>query len=192
MSRADSTLRVLNRIDTLADAPERRVGFKTEDVKRTATPPTPTLEIKPVPVQPFLKRITVRNVPWAYLFVNGDSIGQMPRSEPLTLAAGVYPFVFKKPQFPPITFKVAVDSTTADTLTFSLLERVAQVEVKIYPWAEIYVDGVREETFGKKRTFYLLPGEHYFRFVHPQSGEKNEAVFLRAGEARQLEVNMLQ
>ncbi len=192
MSRADSTLRVLNRIDTLADAPERRVGFKTEDVKRTATPPTPTLEIKPVPVQPFLKRITVRNVPWAYLFVNGDSIGQMPRPEPLTLEAGVYSFVFKKPQFPPITFKVIVDSTTADTLTFSLLERVAQVEVKIYPWAEIYVDGVREETFGKKRTFYLLPGEHYFRFVHPQSGEKNEAVFLRAGEARQLEVNMLQ
>jgi len=191
MSRADSILRVLNRIDALDDSPERPAGFKIEDVKKTAPPPTPTVEIKSTPAQPFLKRVTVRNVPWAYLFVNGDSIGQMPRSEPLTLAAGVYPFVFKKPQFPPITFKVVVDSTTADTLTFSLLERVAQVEVKIYPWAEIYVDGARRELSAENPAIYLLPGKHHFRFVHLQ-GEKNETLALQAGEVRRLEVNMFQ
>lgn len=190
MSRADSILRVLNRIDALDNSPERPAGSKIEDVKKTPLLPTPTVADNP-PAPPLTKSIVVRNVPWAYLFVNGDSIGQMPRSEPLTLTAGVYPFVFKKPQFPPIIFKVVVDSTTADTLTFSLLERVAQIEVKVYPWAEIYLDGVRQEVLGKKRTFYLLPGEHYFRFVHPQAGEKNEAVYLRAGEARRLEINML-
>ena len=191
MSRADSILRVLNRIDALDNSPERPAGFKIEDVKKTAPLPTPTVELKSPPVQPFLKRVTVRNVPWAYLFVNGDSIGQMPRPEPLTLAAGVYPFVFKKPQFPPIAFKVVVDSTTADTLTFSLLERVSQVEVKIYPWAEIYVDGVRRELSAENLTIYLLPGKHHFRFVHPQ-GEKNETLSLQAGEVRRLEVNMFQ
>jgi len=191
-SRADSILHVLNRIDALDNSPARPAGSKIEDVKKTAALLEPTVvEAVPAP-PPFTKRLFVRNVPWAYLFVNSDSIGQMPRPEPLTLAAGVYPFVFKKPQFPPITFKVMIDSTTADTLTFSLLERVAQIEVKVYPWAEIYLDGVRQEAVGKKRTFYLLPGEHYFRFAHPQAGEKNEAVYLRAGETRQLEVNMLQ
>lgn len=191
MSRADSILRVLNRIDALDDSPERPAGFKIEDVKKTAAPPAPTIA-ETLPAPAFTKSLFVRNVPWAYLFIGSDSIGQMPRSEPLTLAAGVYPFVFKKPQFPPINFKVVVDSTTADTLTFSLLERVAQVEVKVHPWAEIYLDGVKQEAVGKQKTFYLLPGEHYFRFAHPQAGEKNEAVFLRAGESRQLEVNMLQ
>ncbi len=191
MSRADSILRVLNRIDALDDSPERPAGFKIEDVKKTAAPPAPTIA-ETLLAPAFTKSLFVRNVPWAYLFIGSDSIGQMPRSEPLTLAAGVYPFVFKKPQFPPIHFKVVVDSTTADTLTFSLLERVAQVEVKVHPWAEIYLDGVKQEAVGKQKTFYLLPGEHYFRFAHPQAGEKNEAVFLRAGESRQLEVNMLQ
>jgi len=189
ISRDDSNSHVLNRINVLDNSPERSAGFKIEDAKKTPPLPTPTVAGEPPPAQPFMKRIIVRNVPWAYLFVNGDSIGQTPRSEPVTLAAGVYSFVFKKPQFPPIVFKVVVDSTTADTLTFSLLERVAQVEVKIYPWAEIYVDGVQRELSAENPTIYLLPGKHHFRFVHLQ-GEKNETLSLQAGEARRLEVNM--
>jgi len=188
LSRADSILRVIERISALDNSPPRPEGFKVEDTK-TARPPVVETMMKPS-AQPFIKNIVVRNFPWAYLFVNGDSIGQMPRAEPLALSAGVYQFVFRKPQFPTLLFKVVVDSVTADTLSFSLLERVAQVEVKIHPWAEMYLNGVRQEASVKSQTFYLLPGEHYFRFVHPQSGEKNEAVFLRAGEVRRLEVNM--
>jgi len=190
-SRTDSLLRLIERISALDSTPPRPPGFKIEDV-RTVQVPRAKVEKKPSPRPPIVKRLIVRSVPWAYLFVDGDSVGQMPRPEPLMLAAGVYQFAFKKPQFPPILFNVAVDSSTADTLFFSLWERVAQVEVKIYPWAEIFVNGVRQAPEAKTPVFYLLPGEHDFKFVHPQYGARNETLVLRAGEARQLEVNMFQ
>jgi serine/threonine-protein kinase len=189
-SGADSISPMAERISVLDDLPPRPEGFLVEEVKKIPVPGGQA-EAK-ASAQPLVKNIVVRNFPWAYLFVSGDSIGQMPRAEPLTLNAGAYQFEFKKPLFPPILFNVVVDSTTADTLLFSLLERVAQVEVKVHPWAEIYVDGARREISTAAPVLYLLPGEHHFKFVHSQYGEKNETLFLRAGEMRRLEVNMFQ
>jgi hypothetical protein len=188
LPRADSISQVVEPTSDLEDSPSRSAEHKVEEA---AEEPIPIGEVEgKIPAQPLVKKIVVRNFPWAYLFVNGDSIAQMPRAEPLILSAGAYQFVFKKPQFPPILFNVVVDSTTADTMSFSLLERVAQVEVKVYPWAEIYIDGVRRGNSTQALAFYLLPGEHHFRFVHPQHGETEESVFLGAREVRRMEVNM--
>jgi len=192
LSRTDSLLSVLHRITLFDSSSPRPEGLKIEDLKKPASSRSPSaVEEKPALPNPAFRKIFVRNVPWAYLFVGGDSIGQPPRSEPLMLKAGAYQFVFKNPQFPPIPFKVVIDSSTADTLFFSLWERVAQLEIKVYPWAEIYLDGVRRESSAASPIIYLLPGEHRLKFVHPQ-GVKNEAIFLRAGETRRLEVNMFQ
>jgi hypothetical protein len=67
---------------------------------------------------------------------------------------------------------------------------VAQVEIRINPWAEFYLNGELQDASAKNPTLVLLPGEHHLRFKNPGLGEKTEALFLRAGETRRLEVNM--
>ena len=191
LSRTDSILQVLHRMTLFDSTASRPEGSKIEDAKTTKStvPAAATAVAAPSPKQS-QRTLFVRNTPWAYLFVNGDSIGQTPAAEPLTFKEGVYQFVFKKPRFPAIFYNVVVDSTSADTLFFSLWERVAQLEIKVHPWAEVFIDGVKKES-AAEAIIYLLPGEHHLKFVHPQ-GEKNESIFLRAGEQRRLEVNMFQ
>lgn len=192
LSRADSLLRELRRVTFFDSAASRPEGSKMEDGKtaKSAVPVAATA-IATSAQKHFQRTLFVRNTPWAYLFVNGDSIGQMPAAEPLRFKEGVYQFVFKKPLFPEIFYNVVVDSTSADTLFFSLWERVAQLELKVHPWAEVFIDGVKKELAAESPVIYLLPGEHRFKFVHLQR-EKNEMIFLRAGEQRRLEVNMFQ
>jgi serine/threonine protein kinase len=187
VSRADSLLRNVEKISTAGNSLQSPPRAKVEAMK-TAREPTSTIatETKAPPQ----RAIVVRSVPWAYLFVNGDSLGQAPRTTPPLPAGQNHAFVFKKPNFPTLSYTVKIDSTTADTLVFSLWERVAQVEIRINPWAEFYLNGELQETSAKNPTLVLLPGEYHFRFKNPGLGEKTEALFLQAGETRRLEVNM--
>lgn len=139
---------------------------------------------------PVTHALIIHSNPWAYLFIDGDSIGMTPLSAPLRLSESSHEFTFKNPKLPPVSFAVAIDARTPDTLSFSLWERVAQLEVQITPWAEMFVDGERRELPAGERMMILRPGKYALRFVHPQLGEKTETIFLRAGEMRRLEINM--
>lgn len=187
--REDSLQRRVEKKSTAGNSLPGPPGAKGEDVK---TAPGLALDVAAEIKAPPQRAIVVRSVPWAYFFVNGDSIGQVPCVTPSLLAGQNHTFVFKKPNFPTLSYAARIDSTTADTLVFSLWERVAQVEIRINPWAEFYLNGELQEASAKNPNLVLLPGEHHFRFKNPGLGEKAEAIFLRAGETRRLEVNMFQ
>lgn len=189
VSRADSLQHRVERISAAGNSLPSPPGAKGEDVKTT---PKLELDVATETKAPPQRAIVVRSVPWAYFFVNGDSIGQAPAATPPLLAGQNHTFVFKKPNFPTLSYTVKIDSATADTLVFSLWKRVAQIEIRINPWAEFYLNGELQETSAKNPTLVLLPGEYHFRFKNPGLGEKTEALFLRAGEMRRLEVNMFQ
>jgi serine/threonine-protein kinase len=139
---------------------------------------------------PISRAVRIRSNPWAYFFIDGDSIGVTPRYEPVSLLEGEHELILKNPEFPSIKYSLQIDATISDMLYFSLWERVAQLELYITPWAEIFVDGERQELPPGRRLMILPPGKYTLRFVHPELGEKTETVFLRAGEARRLEINM--
>ncbi|MDZ7360338.1 MAG: serine/threonine protein kinase [candidate division KSB1 bacterium] len=164
----------------------------TSDRPRSLAQPSEAATAAESPAPRRSRAIVVRSVPWAYLFVNGDSIGLAPRPQPLRLAETTHEFAFKKPGFPTILYAVTIDSATADTLSFSLLEKVAQLEIRVNPWAEIELNGERRESSLEASKFFLLPGDYRVTLSHPQLGVKSEVISLRAGETRRLEVNMFQ
>lgn len=134
--------------------------------------------------------VLIDSNPWAFLFIDGDSIGQTPLSGAVALNAGSHDLLFKNPKLPPIRVAEHIDETVADTLTYSLWDHVAQLEIQITPWAEMFIGGERRELPPGEKTLILSPGKYSFRFVHPQLGEKRETLFLQAGETRKLTMNM--
>ncbi len=136
------------------------------------------------------RTILIRSNPWAYLFLNGDSLGMTPLAVAVRASTTPQQLAFKNPQFPQVEAALQLETQTADTLTFSLWERVAQLELQITPWAEVYINDEKRTLVEGEKSLLLLPGKYRLRFVHPQLGEKTETVSLRAGEARQLAVNM--
>ncbi|MFQ5628085.1 MAG: serine/threonine protein kinase [bacterium] len=146
---------------------------------------TPQLEIVPLQRQFF-----IQTNPWSYVFVNDDSLGPTPLKKPLTLLDGKYDLILKNPQFPVLHFPLTVDSLLSNIVTYSLWEHIARLELKINPWAYVYVNNKKYETVTGEKTIFLLPGKYKLRFVHPRLGTKNETIFLQAGENRQVPVNM--
>ncbi len=138
---------------------------------------------------PSTRQFFLRSIPWAFLSVNGDSLGMTPRA--VTLRADETPqLVLRNPQFPHVELSLSEVAQLADTVTISLWERVAQLELQITPWAEVYINNEKRVLAEGEKSLLLLPGRYNLRFVHPQLGEKTETLSLRAGEVRRLQVNM--
>lgn len=134
--------------------------------------------------------VFIHSNPWAYVFIDADSIGLTPLPEPIVLSAGAHALLFKNPKFPPVRLLLEISPATPDTLAFSLWEHVAQLELHINPWAEISVNGKQHALPPGEKKLILPPGRCELKFTHPQLGEKTETVFLQPGETRQLQINM--
>lgn len=153
-----------------------------------APPESTSAEI--VAAQPRERTILIRSNPWAYLFLNGDSMGLTPFAITLRANTATHEILFKNPQFPAVRTAVPFNTQTSDTLSVSLWDHVAQLELHVTPWAEIYINDVKRAPIEGEKTVVLLPGKYRLRFVHSQLGEKTETILLRAGEIRQLAINM--
>lgn len=134
--------------------------------------------------------VFIHSNPWAYVFIDADSFGLTPVPEPITLSAGAHTLLLKNPKFPPVRLPLEISPATPDTLAFSLWEHVAQLELHINPWAEIFVNGEQRALPPGERTLILTPGRCELKFTHPQLGEKAETIFLQSGETRRLTINM--
>jgi serine/threonine-protein kinase len=163
-------------------------------VRTSAAPPDDPVEVAAdsaaVATSSLPRAVFIHSNPWAYVFIDADSIGLTPLPKPLALSAGAHTLLFKNPKFPPLSLPLVISSNTPDTLNFSLWEHVAQLELEINPWAEIYVNGERRALPAGEKTLILPPGKCELRFVHPQLSEKAETIFLRPGETRRLAINM--
>lgn len=194
---ADSNRQALSQIGAIeeqSDLPNRRdrqSGEKRPVVATTAPASDDSLLAMNTRTRvPAIRPFTIHSNPWAYLFVDGDSIGMTPLENAVLLSEGQHELRFKNPKLPPVTFVARIDTTTPAMLAFSLWEKVAQLEVHITPWAEMFMNGERRELPTSEGTMILAPGKYSLRFVHPQLGEKNEVVFLRPGETRKVLINM--
>jgi serine/threonine-protein kinase len=141
-------------------------------------------------VEPRFYEVSINSNPWAFVFIDGDSIGQTPLRSPVILREGSHEIHFKNPKFPLIRTAAEIGENASPALSFSLWEHVAQLEIHVTPWADVFIDGQRRELPPGEEALILLPGKHSLRFVHPQLGEKNETVFLLAGETRKLTMIM--
>jgi serine/threonine-protein kinase len=150
-----------------------------------ANSPQPQQETLPV-----LKHLTIQSTPWAFVFLDDDSLGATPLQIPAALREGEYHLVLKNPRFPLLKSTIKVDAQTPDTLVFHLWQKVSQLELKITPWADIYLNDKLKKLSPDENRMILLPGKYVLRFVHPTLGERTETIFLQAGELRQVAVNM--
>jgi len=180
--------------DSLTPAPSQRQPLPQEKTPAVtsapaALPPPPENAVDSTALLT-TRPLFIHSIPWAYVFVDGDSIGMTPPAAAVTLLPGRHALLLKNPNFPPLNLPLELGAHTPDTLFFSLWDHVAQLELHINPWAEIHVNGQRREPLAGEQTLLLLPGAWELRFVHPQLGEKKETVVLRAGETRRLTINL--
>ena len=151
-------------------------------------PDLPESEIKRGGPRPLFGSVLFDAVPWAAVFVNGDSIGVTPF--PLDLPAGSHRVVFKNPDFPDYNSLIEVIAGQETPYSVSLWSRVGQLSVEVVPWAEVYIDGESRDQTPLEQPLIVSPGRHTLTLSHPELGRIDTAFEIEAGETRTLQFNM--
>ena len=183
--------------DTVSREPALRMA-EPDTVSRTGpteSPPRkqPTPAI-PEPRTPGFqgKHIVFRILPWAYVYLDGDSLGLSSELEAQFVEAGPHQLLFRNPRIPPLQIPLQVGPETADTLHIELLDYFGQVFIEVTPWAYVYLDGEELKDLSPKAPLVLRPGRYTLRFIHPNLGSKRKTLVLEAGDVRRLFINMFQ
>ncbi len=196
-SVADSTF--FNRTqDTLtARAPE---------VLDTSTVKTPQVSNEQTPTQPRAdsnapegraqtpvfrgKNILLRTSPWAYIFLDDDSIGAAENTLEIFIPPGEHALRLRNPEMPELTLPVTLTEHTPDTLSIDMWQHVVRVDFTITPYSEaLYIDGQKRDTPMTQFQLLLMPGTHELLFVHPDLGSLTQVLTTKPGEEIRVLVN---
>ncbi|MBU0692443.1 PEGA domain-containing protein, partial [bacterium] len=121
--------------------------------------------------------------------INGQRIGTTPLKSVLRLAAGEHEFTFQNPAFPVIMNKRTIADSTSN-IHFLLTDFVADIELRVIPWGEIYIDDEHRGTSPLADPVYLLPGSHKLYVTHPALAPLTDSITVFAGETIQLMIDL--
>ena len=111
--------------------------------------------------------LEVRVLPGASVFINGDSVGTATERAPATvqLAPGTYSLSLRNRYFPMHRQEVTVAADASSTVDISLFDLVGRLDLRVRPWAAVYVDGDSVGVTPFNPPLILTPGVHRLRLV---------------------------
>ncbi|MFQ5674845.1 MAG: serine/threonine protein kinase [bacterium] len=135
--------------------------------------------------------LNLRCRPWAYVFIDGDSLGMTPLQDSLKLRIGNHRIVFKNPLFPEHSTDIEIKANGLQHFEFSLWSIVGKLTLEVSPWAEVYIDGEYRDTIPpQNQPFLLRPGEHALMLKHPSLGNFDTSFEIRASQELNLRFNL--
>lgn len=130
-------------------------------------------------------------VPWAHVFIDGDSVGTTPLQEPLKLLPGSHELLLANPGFPSQTVTVETKPGQTAAFDFSFWTTVGKLKLTVSPWAKVLIDHVYIDTVPpQKNPFIVWPGKHTLTLRHPVLGEWETDFEAEAGEILELQFNL--
>ncbi|MDI6840756.1 MAG: serine/threonine-protein kinase [bacterium] len=104
-------------------------------------------------------------LPYAKVWVDGSLVGESPPGLEADIPAGSHTLTFESPRFPKITKQIEIKK--GEMLRINLFQEVSYLQVKVKPWAEVWVDGTPTEVTPLAAPLILAPGYHEIRLHHP-------------------------
>ena len=141
----------------------------------TSEPPT----IEPVPQ---IGKLEVQCTPWAEVWVDGQSIDTTPLRKPIALSAGRHQIELRNPEFPPYVETIELAAGETRQLTVNLRQLVGYLDLKVVPWAKIYLNNRYIETTPLPKPLPLPPGTYLLRLENPAFPAKTDTVVIAAGQ----------
>ena len=166
---------------------EEASGEMPAHAPRPATTAPDTITILEEPGRP-TGRVMVDATPWAFVYVDGDSVGITPM--PLVASPGTYPITLRNPDFPPFETLVDVIPGRETPLKISLWTLVGALQVDVFPFAKVFIDGQYYNDTPFERPLVVIPGAHTLTLAHPSLGSFESTFEISAGESKSLKFNL--
>jgi serine/threonine-protein kinase len=124
-------------------------------------------------------RLHINCLPWAHVWIDGDSVNTTPLSDALSLNPGDYEIRLEHPNYPAHVQNIRIEPEKDVYINATLYSYLL---CNIYPWGDVYVDG---ESFGQtpfSEAAIITPGEHVLIVKNQQYGEILEKFEITAGD----------
>jgi serine/threonine-protein kinase len=105
--------------------------------------------------------------PWAEVYIDGVLHDETPLDNSLSLEPGHHVIELKNPNYRTFTKNYYLQSAISETLIVDLDINVGFLDIRVLPWANIYIDGEFKETSPIENPFTLAAGEHIVTLKNP-------------------------
>ncbi|NIA30819.1 MAG: protein kinase, partial [Actinobacteria bacterium] len=162
-------------------------GNRTEKSKRSPQGNSIAKENPNIPGKLF-----VRCSPWADIFIDSVKIDTTPLSDTLRVAAGSRQLVLKHPDYPAYVRKIVIEPMRTKVVAVNLDTLFGFLNCKIYPWGEIFIDGVTQGQTPFPRPICLEPGRHLIKVKNPQYQQVVEYIQINRRDTTEYELDFEQ
>ena len=130
-------------------------------------------------------RLFVVCTPWADVYIDGKKTDTTPLEQAIVLQPGRYLVQLKNPAFQDYQTELDLQPALQETLRVTLQGADGYLNLRVHPWARVYVDGAYRETTPLSAPLTLSPGRHTIRLENPAFAPIEDTVWIEAGKTMQ-------
>jgi serine/threonine-protein kinase len=128
--------------------------------------------------------------PWAEVFIDSVRVDATPLQDTLRLFPGMHELVLSHPDYPPYRQILRMQSRQTLQVAVDLDTLFGFVELHIYPWAEVSLDGFARGQTPFARPLAVEAGSHRLKLHHPQYGEVEDFIKVVKSETTRFTMNL--
>lgn len=137
----------------------------------------------PIQVQP--AELFVVCTPWADIYINDKKVDTTPLRKTISLIPGNYSLQLKNPGFQTYRSNLILHPAQKETLRVTLQNRLGYLNLRVSPWAQVYIDGNYYETTPLSAPLSLPDGKHLIELKNPAFATMKDTVWIEAGRTKQ-------
>ena len=171
--------------------PQERTASEEENLNVQNEKKNEDFPIHLLPTENGYGILEINCLPWAEVYIDDQFIDTTPLREGISLEEGSHKIALVNPDFPPYFETIDIASNQRIRIDVSLLKNVGFLDVKVHPWATIFVDGDSIDTTPLHDPLMLSAGTHSLRLTNPNFGVFEEKVAIVAGETLTVNRNIV-
>jgi serine/threonine-protein kinase len=127
--------------------------------------------------------------PWAEVYINNRKIDTTPLEDEIELESGSYELKLLHPDFPAYKETIEIKPDILKTVKINFNEKVGFLDCKVFPWGEIYINGIYNSTTPLRKPIILMPGNYTLKISNPDYSDIEEQLTIKAKETLTLKYN---
>lgn len=151
-----------NKVNNLSEKPQTDIPKDNNNALNGESKIENTNESKPESAPVFEAKfgeLFVECQPWGKLYIDGQEIGETPL-KPIKLGIGLHSVKLVHPDFPVYSKDINIEDGRMANMKVVLNNEVSFLDIKVFPWGNVYVDGEFKGQHPIPGVIRLIPGRH--------------------------------
>jgi serine/threonine protein kinase len=131
-------------------------------------------------------------LPSTTVLIDSQRIGQLPLREFISLPAGIHELRLIHQDYPEYVQELEIKPGSNHILQLNPDTLFGYLNCQIYPWADLYIDGMYKGQTPFLNPLILAPGEHMLTMINPTWPEITDTVVIAKKETVDYKINLEQ